>query len=346
MTGYQKVVWEDVKRIANRDIPWEQLKNKTVLISGAAGFVPACLVYTLLCRNDMFNDNIRILALVRNKDKAYKRFADVRDRNDLNILVQDVEMPVDKDIAADFIIHAASPANNKQHSVNPVATLRANFTGTINMLDVAHRSDSKGFLYLSTGMVYGRVNEQKPINETGFGFVDPMDCRNVYSVAKRAGEMLCASYSAQYKVNAKVVRMFSIYGPGDDINAEHAFTDFTRDTYLGNDIRIKSTGDSIRSYCYIADAADAIFTVLLLGENEGAYNIGNDIDVLSIKSLAEVFAECAGNKGIKVICNAPDSLSFFRTVPDYFVPDISRLYSLGWRPQTDIRSGTIQDYAV
>ena len=68
-------VYSDVLEIAQADfIEWEKLKNSTVLITGANGFIGSYLVFALLLRNDLYNDNIGIYALVRNRASAEKKF--------------------------------------------------------------------------------------------------------------------------------------------------------------------------------------------------------------------------------------------------------------------------------
>jgi len=337
MTGYHKVVWEDTRNIAMRDLPWKQFKNSTVLITGASGFIPAYIVYTLLCRNDLFNDNIQILALVRSREKALARFADIFNRRDFKILVRDVAGTIDYKINADYIIHAASPASKRAFTSDPVGTLQANITGTINMLELARRSNSRGVLFLSSGMVYGSIGSIIPISEHKFGATDSMDKSNVYTEAKRAGEMLCTCYHASYGTPVKVVRLFEIYGPGEQIETGRAVIDFARTVYLGRDIVLKSQGRAIRSFSYVMDAVEAIFTVILKGEAGKAYNVGSDTDVLSILELARKFTAAIRDKPLKVIL--PEASEVSGDITDCFIPELTHLYTLGWKQRTSIERG-------
>ena len=76
----------DLTRIINEHLPWIQLKNKTILISGANGFLPAYMVETLLYLNDVFDYGIKIIGLVRNLTKAEKRFNKYLNRKDLTLI--------------------------------------------------------------------------------------------------------------------------------------------------------------------------------------------------------------------------------------------------------------------
>lgn len=341
-TNYYNIVSEDVKYIIGQQLPWEKLYSKTILITGANGFISSYIVYTLLELNDMYGMDVNVLALVRNEEKAKQKFANILNRNDFKIIVHDVCIPMELEIAVDIIIHAASPANMKEYTFNPVGTLNANMLGTANMLELLKNNPNSTILYISSGIVYGKVNTEKPINENDIGILDFTNFKNAYGEGKRVGEMLCAAYSQQYSIKTKIVRLFSIYGPGDDINAERVFTDFLKDIKAENNIRMKSDGSSIRSFCYISDAVLGIFTALLKGDYGTAYNIGSKTEVLSILELAKAFISVSKNKNIQILSNYDDKFKNMRKIPDYFVPDISRLESLGWTPNVGIESGILR----
>ena len=85
------IVHEDVVGIVGNDLPWSRFASKTILISGANGFLPACMVETLAYLNETdMQPKCRIIALVRNREKAEKRFAHLLGRPDFSLLVQDV----------------------------------------------------------------------------------------------------------------------------------------------------------------------------------------------------------------------------------------------------------------
>ncbi|MFN5753608.1 MAG: hypothetical protein ACK47G_14315, partial [Pseudanabaena sp.] len=91
----KNIIQEDLIRIISTDLPWENLKNSTVLISGANGFLPAYIVESLLYLNSIKNLNIQVIGLVRNRNKALNRFSKYQDRIDFKILVQDVCNAID-----------------------------------------------------------------------------------------------------------------------------------------------------------------------------------------------------------------------------------------------------------
>ena len=123
---------DDLLDIINNPIKWSEFSEKTILISGANGFLPAYIVETLLLllKKDIIKGT-KILALVRNIDKAKARFENYLENDNLQFIIQDVSDPIDIECNVDFIIHAASQASPKYYGTDPVGTLSANTLGSI-----------------------------------------------------------------------------------------------------------------------------------------------------------------------------------------------------------------------
>lgn len=90
MLDLHAVILEDLENIVCQPLSWDKLRGKTVLITGASGMIASYLVYTLLYLNETRAASIRVLALVRNKDKALAHFGPIAERPDFQLLVQDV----------------------------------------------------------------------------------------------------------------------------------------------------------------------------------------------------------------------------------------------------------------
>src|SRR5262249_32256557 len=145
------IVTADLDTILGCGLAFEEFRGKTVLISGASGFLPAYMVETLLYGNERFRGpKTRVIALVRNKAKAETRFRHYLECPELELLVQDVCQPVITDGPIDTIIHAASPASPKDYARDPVGTLSANVFGTRNLLELAQHKQSQVFLFFSS----------------------------------------------------------------------------------------------------------------------------------------------------------------------------------------------------
>lgn len=343
-----EVIEEDLQAIYEADIDWNQFSGKTVLVTGANGFLPAYLVRSLLyvnaCRPAL---KIKIIALVRSAEKAKARFSDYLSDDALEILEQDVCVPI-RSGAVDFIIHAASQASPKFYGTDPVGTLSANVLGTMNVLELARTSASTGVLYFSSGEVYGEVTDaHNPVVENYYGHLDPTNVRACYGESKRMGENMCVSYAHQYGVAAKIVRPFHTYGPGMSLDDGRVYADFVADILAGRNIQMKSDGSARRAFCYIKDATIGFLTVLLRGKIGEAYNVGNPCEEYAILELADIVAGLV-TPPINVILNdATVGGSYLRSPILRNSPDISKIAGLGWQPVTSARQGferTIRSY--
>jgi len=346
-----KIIEEDIANIIQSNIEWSSFKKKTVLITGANGFLPAYMVEVLMYLNVHYKYNITVVCLVRNLSKARNRFANYLDNTHLLFLHQDVCDEIKYDNKIDFIIHAASQASPKYYGVDPVGTLSANIFGTRNILNLAVTNKVESLLYFSSGEIYGiQSDESVQIHEDSYGFVNPMNIRSCYAESKRMGENMCVSWGSQYGVNAKIVRPFHTYGPGMDLTDGRVFADFVRNIVNNEDIIMKSDGLAQRPFCYLADAIIAYFKILLVGESGEAYNVGNPNCECSIIELAQTLVTLFPEKSLKVITQitANDLTTVQMKSPlQRSTPDIKKISDLGWCPMVSVEQGfkrTIESY--
>jgi len=328
-------------------IPWDDLRNKTVMITGAAGFLAAYMVETLLYLNETRQLNVRVLAVVRNRQGFANRFSHHLARPDLVCIEHDICTLMQIDTKIDFIIHAASQASPKFYATDPVGTLGANVFGTAHLLDLARRCHAEGFLYFSSAEVYGEPS-QVPTAETDYGYIDLLSVRSCYAESKRMGENMCTSWYHQYDVPTKIVRPFHTYGPGMHLDDGRVYADFVADVVNERDIVLKSDGQARRSFCYLADATAGFWMVLLKGKNAQAYNIGNPQGEISIRDLASVVAGLYPEKQLSVkFEQRKKSEGYLPSKFSVTCPDITFAKNLGWSPLTSIEDGfrkTIESY--
>ncbi len=337
------IIEEDLAKITSFDLPWSKFEGKTVLVSGANGFLPAYLVETLLYLNETKHQiPTQVIGLVRNVDKARVRFVEYLSRNDLKLIVQDVSVPVKINGPVDFIIHAASQASPKYFGSDPVGTLSANVLGTYHLLNLAQTKQVEGFLFFSSGEVYGQVPpDQIPIYETAYGYLDPASVRACYAESKRMGETMCVAWHHQFGVPVKIVRPFHTYGPGMRLDDGRVFADFVANIVHNQDIVMMSDGSAIRPFCYLADATAGFFTVLLKGQAGQAYNIGNPEAEISILDLAETLVALFPEKKLHVV-RQPTVVTPSGYLPSPIVrnsPDITKVRQLGWHTETSVPVG-------
>ena len=332
------IIKEDISSIINCFDYWERFKNKTILITGANGFLPAYLVESFLSLDKTYNT--KIIAIVRNKQKANNRFKNYMTDTNLEIIEHDVCNEFNYNHKIDFIIHAASQASPKYYKIDPVGTLNANVLGTINMLKLAQTKSVESFLYFSSGEVYGEVKDEfMPIKEDTFGYLNPALVRSCYGESKRMGETICVSYYSQYGIKAKIVRPFHTYGPGMALDDGRVYADFVANIIKDQNIILNSDGKAKRAFCYLTDATIGFLTVLVNGENGEAYNVGNPQEEYSILELANILVNLYPEKKIEVILNKTINADYLKSTITRNSPNIDKLKKLNWNPTVTIEKG-------
>ncbi|MBA7480351.1 GDP-L-fucose synthase [subsurface metagenome] len=336
----QEIIEEDLTYITGRNLDWSSFEGKTILITGANGFLPSYMVETLLYLNGIKEwKKTHVIGL----DRAFEKFSTYHARDALELIAQDVCAPLTISRHIDFIIHAASPASPKYFGMDPVGTLSPNILGTSNLMALA-MEHVEGFLFFSSSEVYGCVDDSRiPLAENTSGKLDPTDVRSCYAESKRMGETICVSWFHQHGIKAKIVRPFHTYGPGMRLDDGRVFADFVADIVYNRDIVMKSDGSASRAFCYVADAVAGFFTVLLRGECGQAYNVGNDRCEVTILELANTLAGLFPEKGLKVVKQKlPAAPGYLKSKVSRICPDISRIRALGWEPVTGIQKGFIR----
>lgn len=286
------VFQEDLESIAQADyIPWEQLRGKTCLITGATGLIGYTLTSALLYAGWKKQLDLIVVALVRNVEKAKQKFAAQLSQGlPLRFVQGDVENLPPMDGPVDYVIHGASPTASKYFVEHPVETIHTAVIGTMNLMHLAKDKQCQGFVYLSSMEVYGSVEEENPLHENDLGYLNPLAVRSCYPESKRLCEALCAANASEYNLRAMSVRLAQTFGPGVDANDNRAFAEFMRCARQGRDIVLQTPGDSKQPYIYTMDAASAILTVLLKGEKGQAYNAVNSETYCSIAEMARLVA--------------------------------------------------------
>lgn len=339
---------EDFEFIKQSKISWSSFINKTILITGANGFLPAYMVETLLLLNkDILQKSpCKVMALVRNEKHTHERFEDYLDDKNFEIIIQDVASEININQKIDYIVHAASPASPKYYNIDPVGVIMPNILGTKNTLDLGRKNNIEGYLYFSSGEVYGQLDDGEVIMEDNYGYLDPTSIRACYGESKRMGENLCVSYGHQYNLPVKIVRPFHTYGPGMKLDDGRVFADFVKNIVNNENIEMKSDGSAMRPFCYLADATIAFFTVLLNGEKNNAYNMANAKATISIKELATILVNMFPEKKLKAVF-AEQNKDYLQSPVKGNSVDTTKLEKLGWNPTVSIEDGfkkTIRSY--
>jgi UDP-glucuronate decarboxylase len=331
-----RVLEDDLKTIIAEDLSWEKLKNKTVMITGASGMVGSYMLYVLLMLNDEKHYGIKVDAVMRNVNKLPE---EVRNREDVNVVVADVTKDIPDVGDIDYIIHAASPASPLIMQNQPVETIAANTIGTFKTLELAKEKNAEGYLFISSREIYGQPDEgQEFFYENTYGFVDQLNPRSCYSEGKKAAETMCVCFHEEYGLNTKIARLAHTYGPGMSIYDGRVQADFLKNVYHNEDIVLKSEGTAVRTYTYIADAIAGMYRILLDLEDI-VYNIGNEAGKVSIRDLAEILVSIYPERGLKLVFDIPEGGTKGTAPYTLGILSSEKLRKLGWNPKYSVKDG-------
>lgn len=331
-----RVLEDDLKTIIAEDLSWEKLKNKTVMITGASGMVGSYMLYVLLMLNDEKHYGIKVDAVMRNVNKLPE---EIRNREDVNVVVADVTKDIPDVGDIDYIIHAASPASPLIMQNQPVETIAANTIGTFKTLELAKEKNAEGYLFISSREIYGQPDEgQEFFYENTYGFVDQLNPRSCYSEGKKAAETMCVCFHEEYGLNTKIARLAHTYGPGMSIYDGRVQADFLKNVYHNEDIVLKSEGTAVRTYTYIADAIAGMYRILLDSEDI-VYNIGNEAGKVSIRDLAEILVSIYPERGLKLVFDIPEGGTKGTAPYTLGILSSEKLIKLGWNPKYSVKDG-------
>lgn len=329
--------WEEDLRHAVKaeQLDLSKLDGKRILITGATGLIGSTVIRALLAYAETVRQRPCVLALVRSREKAERVFG--RELlGKIDCIVGDVTKPVTIDGPVEYILHGASQTSSRSFVSEPVETIRTALQGTVNLLELAREKKVKSFVYLSSMEVYGAPQTEGKITEQSPTNLDAMAIRSSYPESKRMCESLCAAYCSEYGVPAKVIRLTQTIGPGVAYEDGRVFAEFARCVIERRDIVLHTLGQTKRSYLYTVDAATAILTVLLAGENGQAYNAANEGTYCSIVELARAALAHSDDPKltIRMEVDHDDSRGYAPTL--HMDLDTRRLRNLGWRPVGDL----------
>ncbi len=329
----------DIEWVADLALPWDKLKNKSILISGASGLIGSFLIDVILKKNSE-GFNCTVYALGRSKKRMESRFSYYKNREDLRFIEHDINFPLpeEKIDTTDYVLHLASNTHPIAYATDPIGTITTNIIGAMNMLDFAVVHNAIRCVYASSNEVYGENRgDVEKFSEQYCGYIDSNTLRAGYPESKRCGEALCQAYIKQRNLDIVIPRLTRSYGPTLLESDTKALSQFLHNAVQGKNIILKSTGNQYYSYLYVADTVSGLLTVLLCGESGMAYNIADERSDITLKNLAEYIADISN---VKVEFEIPDSLeaSGYSKATKARL-DSTKLKKLGWSARYDIEEG-------
>jgi GDP-L-fucose synthase len=299
------------------------LQGKKVWVAGHRGLVGSALLRRL------GREDCELLTVDRSD-------CDLRDRTDVETWFNDAHPDV-------VLLAAARVGGIYANDVNPADFLYDNLMIQTNVIDAAHRHRVEKLVFLGSSCVYPRLAPQ-PIPEEAL-LTGPLEETNQwYATAKIAGLKLCQAYRRQYGSDFIAVMPSNLYGPGDrfDLRTSHVVPALIAKAHqakrdAASVMEVWGTGQPLREFLHVDDAADAIVFVLKNYSGEQFLNIGSGNEI-SVADLATLVRDIVGFCGrIRFDTAKPDG------TPRKVV-DVSRIKALGWTPRISLADGLAQTY--
>lgn len=327
-----KTLRDDISKFATAFIFAPQISGKTFLITGATGLIGSIIIKCLLKIKAEDGCEMNIIGVCRDAEKPKKIFGKDFDR--IQWVVQVLSEPFAVPLPPiHYIIHCASPTASKFLNENPVETMRDIYAGTDELLKLARAKNIESMVYLSSIETYGVIEEEGSVAEDTAGYVSSTNTRSSYPIAKRAAECLCHAYCKEYSVPVKIARLTQVFGAGVQKGDSRVFAQFARSIINGEDIVLHTSGESSKPYCYTTDAVNALFYILLRGENGEAYNVANEETFISIKEMAHMLAD-RFSQSSHVRIESHSDLGYAPITKVNL--STKKLKSLGWAPKVGL----------
>ena len=298
--------------------------KKTVLITGAAGFIGSHLCDYFLSKN------YSVIGIDNLLTGSLKNLKHLNTNIDFEFKELDITHDFSITRSIDFILHFASPASPIDYLKIPLETLRAGSLGTENILKIALKNNAR-ILIASTSEVYGDP-QVHPQHEEYLGNVDPVGPRGVYDEAKRFQEALTTAYHSFHGLDIRIARIFNTYGSRMRVNDGRAIPAFIGQVLRGESLTVFGDGTQTRSFCFIDDMVKGIYK-LLHSNYTKPINLGNPEEIALIEFAKEIINMGGTNNKI-VFKPLPINDPIKRK------PDITKAMKiLNWRPHVSRQRG-------
>lgn len=305
--------------------------RRTVLVTGAAGFLGSHLVdrlldegYEVVGFDNLMTGDLVNLARANRDPHFHFQLGDVRE-----------PIPV----YAEMVFNFACPASPVHYQSDPYATLTTSVNGAQRLVEMA-RGRRCTIIHASTSEIYGDPTVH-PQTESYWGNVNPIGERSCYDEGKRCAETLLMDARRRWGVDARILRIFNTYGPRMALDDGRVVSNFIVQALKGQSLTVFGDGAQTRSFCYVSDLVDGIVALGRLTDVSGPINLGNPRE-FTIRQLAEEVASLVGVRAQVVSAPLPAD------DPRQRRPDISRARELlGFAPKVSLREGlklTIDDF--
>ncbi len=298
------------------------------LVTGGAGFVGSTIVdrlildgHSVIVYDNLSTGNLKFL------DKNIKKItlikADLLDTKKLNDSMKGV----------DFVFHMAANADIKDNLANPTKCLEQNSIATSNVLEAMRANNVKNIAFASTGSVYGEPN----VFPTPENYSFPIQT-SMYAASKAYCEGLIQAYCTGYNFNGYIFRFVSLMG--ERYTHGCVFDFYKKLLENPKELHILGNGKQRKSYLYINDCVDAIFTAIKNSKEKiTIVNLGTE-EFIEVNRIVEIIINDLKLKNVKLIYSGGER-GWVGDSP-FILLDVKKMKSLGWKPTLTIEQSVLK----
>ncbi|MCA9368950.1 NAD-dependent epimerase/dehydratase family protein [Candidatus Woesebacteria bacterium] len=311
----------------------DYLQGKTVVVTGAAGFLGSHLCDRLI------ENGSEVIGIDNFVTGRKKNLAHLEGNESFRFIEANVNVDPElymADVVPDVILHFASPASPPSYQKHPIETYLVNAYATHLLLSfLKSKNPNARFLFAGTSEAYGDPSVH-PQPESYWGNVNPNGIRSCYDESKRMGETVCGVFHREFGMDTRIVRIFNTYGPRMNPEDGRVIPNLAMQALRGEALTIYGDGTQTRSYCYVDDLIAGILTFLVHPELAGeTLNIGNP-EEFSILETADAIQDIVGETE-RTFEDLPGD------DPTKRQPDISKALSLlDWKPSVTFTEGLVK----
>ncbi|KAI9202342.1 uncharacterized protein BJ171DRAFT_562474 [Polychytrium aggregatum] len=310
--------------------------HKTILVTGAAGFIGSHLAIHLTTHFPHYN----IIAFDKMDYCSSLRLLEpLLERPNFCFVKGDITSPdfvsyilVDKKV--DIIMHLAAQSHVDNSFGDSFEFTKNNIMGTHVLLEASRKYGKiERFIHVSTDEVYGAIDRSEPDSREN-SILEPS---NPYSATKAAAECLVKAYFKSFHTPVIVTRSNNVYGPSQ--YPEKVIPKFICALMKGRKLPIHGNGSNSRHYLYVTDTVQALTTILELGQIGETYNIGSEFEISNLRLAKYLIRQCG------IASDEAEAEKWLEFVEDRafndmrYAIDSAKLKSLGWSPQVTFEDG-------
>lgn len=330
------------------------LENKTILVTGAAGFIGSNLVKRIYKETPNVAvigiDNMNAYYDVALKDfrlkelEQYSNFTFVKGNIADKVLINELFEKYKPSI----VVNLAAQAGVRYSITNPDAYIESNLVGFFNILEACRNYPVEHLVYASSSSVYGS-NKKVPYS-TDDKVDNPV---SLYAATKKSNELMAHAYSKLYNIPSTGLRFFTVYGPAG--RPDMAYFGFTNKLVKGETIKIFNYGNCKRDFTYVDDIVEGVVRVMQKAPDKkngedglpippyAVYNIGNQ-NPENLLDFVQILSEELVRAGV-----LPENYDFEAhkelvamqpgDVPVTYADTSALERDFGYKPSTNLREG-------